>query len=422
MDLSKPGRKRQRRYCEHCDNERSHAQYFDHKKRYCKNGVWEKKSNNRQCIRDDASDLPSSHDLTGEMHSQSFDVLEQTGLEEVQECDSSHKADDEGIHLFLDSSDSDEEANTFLDEYEAVTFSSLLTMARRGFGTPKTPQPGRGLGDRNTPASPTVDNKMLLTAITGLSRQLSEFAADISRDFKEINERLQSIEDRLTECESNGCSTEELKRKRRLHNPKISEAVRRLHNSVANCRRYDPEQGLSSPYNEMVTSFLLGALSISPELRDEGLDKNDFVVACKTYYETVRRNFRYSQPELASVAAANKTSARSRQRRKRLLEARQSVLAADEVDFWRGITADMMSDEEDGAVDGVSGWIVRPPSFRSQELSNLCAKLQTRLEASSKYVALHHRRLRTGLPSNRRPPHTYDPEAAKRHLTTNVMP
>ncbi|KAG7330469.1 hypothetical protein KOW79_006691 [Hemibagrus wyckioides] len=72
---------------------------------------------------------------------------------------------------------------------------------------------------------------------------------------------------------------------------------------------------------------------------------------------TMHRNFRYSQPDLANVAAANMTSTQSCQRRKRLLEARQSVLAVDEMDFWRGITADMMSDEEDGAVDGVSGWI-----------------------------------------------------------------
>ncbi|XP_058251557.1 uncharacterized protein C14orf93 homolog [Hemibagrus wyckioides] len=108
---------------------------------------------------------------------------------------------------------------------------------------------------------------------------------------------------------------------------------------------------------------------------------------------TMHRNFRYSQPDLANVAAANMTSTQSCQRRKRLLEARQSVLAVDEMDFWRGITADMMSDEEDGAVDGVSGWIVRPPSICSQELSNLCVKLQTRLEASPKYAALHHRHL-----------------------------
>ncbi|KAG7322110.1 hypothetical protein KOW79_014968 [Hemibagrus wyckioides] len=46
---------------------------------------------------------------------------------------------------------------------------------------------------------------------------------------------------------------------------------------------------------------------------------------------------------IASVSAAHETSARSRQRRKRLLKARQSVLAADEAGFWRGITADMIA-------------------------------------------------------------------------------
>lgn len=40
--------------------------------------------------------------------------------------------------------------------------------------------------------------------------------------------------------------------------------------------------------------------------------------ACKTYYETIRRNFRYSQPDLAAQAEAMKTAARSRQRRKRV--------------------------------------------------------------------------------------------------------
>ncbi|XP_067272564.1 uncharacterized protein C14orf93-like [Pseudorasbora parva] len=91
--------------------------------------------------------------------------------------------------------------------------------------------------------------------------------------------------------------------------------------------------------------------------------------ACKTYYETVRRSFRYKHPDLASQAEAVKSSARSRSRRKRLLEARQSVLAEDEVGLWKCATIDLMSDEEDGIVGGVSGWIVRPPSFRSQELT-----------------------------------------------------
>lgn len=59
-----------------------------------------------------------------------------------------------------------------------------------------------------------------------------------------------------------------------------------------------------------------------------------------------------------------------------LLEARQSVLAEDERDLWESATIDMMSEEEDGIVGGVSGWIVRTPSYRSKELTELCAKLQ----------------------------------------------
>ncbi|KAL7395340.1 hypothetical protein ABVT39_014755 [Epinephelus coioides] len=137
--------------------------------------------------------------------------------------------------------------------------------------------------------------------------------------------------------------------------------------------RYEPEQGLTSPHNEAVTSYLLGAMSASPDLHDA--DSDAIVSACKTYYETVRRSFRYRQPDLASQAEAVKSSAQSRSRRKRLLEARQSVLANDEVYLWKCATIDLMSDEEDGIVGGVSGWIVRPPSFRSQELTELCASL-----------------------------------------------
>lgn len=82
---------------------------------------------------------------------------------------------------------------------------------RLTFNTPETPQLGRGLGDRNTSTCPAVDNRVF-TAIAGLSRQLSEFATDVSLEFKTINERLQSLEDRLIQCESNGCSTEDLKK------------------------------------------------------------------------------------------------------------------------------------------------------------------------------------------------------------------
>ncbi|ROL41589.1 hypothetical protein DPX16_6987 [Anabarilius grahami] len=56
-----------------------------------------------------------------------------------------------------------------------------------------------------------------------------------------------------------------------------------------------------------------------------------------------------------------------------LLEARQSVLAEDEVGLWKCATIDLMSDEEDGIVDGVSGWIVR-----SQELTERHAAVEMR--------------------------------------------
>ncbi|MEQ2232483.1 hypothetical protein ILYODFUR_011871 [Ilyodon furcidens] len=65
----------------------------------------------------------------------------------------------------------------------------------------------------------------------------------------------------------------------------------------------------------------------------------------------VRRNFRCSQPDHAEKATAIKKSARCRSRRKRLLEARQSVLEAEELAFWKGVTIDLMSDEEDGSFE-----------------------------------------------------------------------
>ncbi|ROI15740.1 hypothetical protein DPX16_20278 [Anabarilius grahami] len=90
--------------------------------------------------------------------------------------------------------------------------------------------------------------------------------------------------------------------------------------------------------------------------------------------------------------------------------------AEDEVGLWKCATIDLMSDEEDGIVGGVSGWIVRPPSFRSQELTELCATLQSRLEAIPKYRATHHRRLQNGLNSDRMPLVTYSSEAENRYF------
>lgn len=50
---------------------------------------------------------------------------------------------------------------------------------------------------------------------------------------------------------------------------------------------------------------------------------------------------------------------------------RQVVPTDDETDVWKDVTIEMI--EEDGTSEGGSGWIVRPPSFHSQKLDDLCA-------------------------------------------------
>ncbi|KAL7406757.1 hypothetical protein ABVT39_025791 [Epinephelus coioides] len=246
--------------------------------------------------------------------------------------------------------------------------------------------------------------------------EFTQFAVEVRQQMADINARLISLEEHSRNCSS---GEEPTRKKRREHNPKIAETVRRLHNIEGNNRRYEPEQGLSSPHNEAVTSHLVAAPTTSPDM--DGVDRGVLLSACKTYYPSTYRlsggTSGTVNQTLRSQAAAIKNSARNRQRRKRLLEARRSVLATtEEVDFWRGITIDMMSDEEDHSVDGEVGWIVRPPSFRSHKLSDLCGRLQERLEMNPKYVATHHKRLHIGSPSDRLAPTQYDPDAAKRHL------
>ncbi|XP_015245396.1 PREDICTED: uncharacterized protein C14orf93 homolog [Cyprinodon variegatus] len=139
--------------------------------------------------------------------------------------------------------------------------------------------------------------------------------------------------------------------------------------------------------------------------------------ACKTYYETVRRSFRHTQPENTLRTEAAKHSARSQLKRKRLLESRQSVLADEEVELWKSATVDLMSDEEDGVVGGVSGWIVRSPPFCRPDLSEPCVKLQSRLEAMAKYRATHSRRLHIGPASVGMLPVTSNPEEKNGQFT-----
>ena len=63
------------------------------------------------------------------------------------------------------------------------------------------------LHERDQPlsASPQTGEKTLLNAISGLSRQLTWFAADVNEQFTVVNPWLLSIEDRLAALESKNC-------------------------------------------------------------------------------------------------------------------------------------------------------------------------------------------------------------------------
>ena len=50
---------------------------------------------------------------------------------------------------------------------------------------------------------------------------------------------------------------------------------------------------------------------------------------------------------------------------------------------WARATHDLMSEEEDGIVDGRAAWIVSPPPQRDEELSALCQVLQQRKDQRS---------------------------------------
>ncbi|XP_060927717.1 uncharacterized protein C14orf93-like [Limanda limanda] len=306
--------------------------------------------------------------------------------------------------------------------HSEIRISNVVSTMNGGPLNVTSPSPPLSDGDGLAPT-----DRILMDAINGVSRQITALQREMNQKLDELTQTaaasqalLVSMDERLTALERYGPSGPEPKRKRRAQCPKLAESVRRLHNSKTNCKRYDPEESISSRHNEAVTTHLVDTLAGNPDWRRLGTDL--IVSACKTYYATVRRNFCYGQPEFEHLGTVRKSSARTRQRRKRLLVARQSVLVPDEVEFWSGITIDMMSDEEDGTSEGVFGWIVRPPSFRSQELSDLCARLQTRLEADPKYTVMRHRRLYTGADSDRLPPKSYNHENAKNHFKPERLP
>ncbi|CAH1248576.1 Hypp8262 [Branchiostoma lanceolatum] len=55
----------------------------------------------------------------------------------------------------------------------------------------------------------------------------------------------------------------------------------------------------------------------------------------------------------------------------------------EEIRLWEGVVPDLMSDKEDWGLNGRPAWNVKPPSFRSNELSTLCCTPQTRMTGTT---------------------------------------
>ncbi|XP_066285622.1 uncharacterized protein C14orf93-like [Branchiostoma lanceolatum] len=166
------------------------------------------------------------------------------------------------------------------------------------------------------------------------------------------------------------------KRRRKAKSTSLSKMVRRLHKSDENEKKYKGTEGLNSPHNETVTTFLVNKVRKSNTEHPPDIIR----AACVAYYETVRRTFVGSLPENAEKTAKQGNDKRQRSRRKRLLETREAVIETEkEKALWTGVTVDFMSDEEDREEDGIQVWLVKPTAFRSAELTALCGVLQARL-------------------------------------------
>ncbi|CAM4361287.1 unnamed protein product [Leuciscus chuanchicus] len=146
------------------------------------------------------------------------------------------------------------------------------------------------------------------------------------------------------------------------------ESVRRLHNSENTNTIHKPgKTAINSSHNLAVTTHLF------KELRTTFTDVDpECVKGCKTYFETLRRKYSLAQPEKAQKRNTMKNTAKNRQRKRRLLETRSSVVQTNtERELWKTATIELMSDE-DAIVDGRPVWMVRSPPNRTTELSALC--------------------------------------------------
>ncbi|CAH1233388.1 C14orf93 [Branchiostoma lanceolatum] len=294
--------------------------------------------------------------------------------------------------------------------------------------TPEPREQNRRFVNNITPTRVDVSNEQLYRCVLnigntleGLHKRHFEALETMGAQIAELKEEVVYLRQRLDDgTQEDGASSNPPKRQKK-HSRVLSESVRRLHNTRTCERQYKGDLGLNSPHNEGITTFLM--TEVAPQYPEE--HQETVRAACVAYYHTIRRKYLDSQPENVERSTKQKDGKRLRSRRKRLLESREGVLGSDEERaLWKGVVPDLMSDEEDGEFDGRPVWTVKPPAFRSDELSALCATLQTRLQSDAKFRASHTRQQRAEhqLFSERLPPTNYDPERARRHLRAAEQP
>ncbi|XP_058038926.1 uncharacterized protein C14orf93 homolog isoform X2 [Ahaetulla prasina] len=199
--------------------------------------------------------------------------------------------------------------------------------------------------------------------------------------------------------------------------------VHNVHNHIANEKRFDGAESIKSPWNISVVKFLLEKLKHELVSKHHNYTDKELKGACVAYFLTKRREYRNSLNPFKGLKEKEEKKLRSR--RYRLFANRSGVarlLGSEEQRLWRGVTEELMSDEEDSAREaGV--WVARPPRFRATPLSQLCY----RLDANSKHGTKANRVY--GPPSERLPsaevqllpPQLYNPHFQEEDPKTGTL-
>ncbi|TFJ97315.1 prenylated Rab acceptor protein 1-like [Platysternon megacephalum] len=216
-----------------------------------------------------------------------------------------------------------------------------------------------------------------------------------------------------TPCRSRGSGPKNARRKRDLV---LSKLVHNVHNHITNQRRFNGSESIKSSWNIGVVKFLLEKLRHELVTSQHNYTDKELKGACVAYFLTKRREYRNSLNPFKGLKEKEEKKLRSR--RYRLFANRAGVvrlLGPEEQRLWRGVTEELMSDEEDSPSEpGV--WVARSPRFRAGPLTQLCYRLDINAKHGAKANRVY------GPPSERLPsaeaqllpPHLYDPRFQER--------